>query len=298
MKKVLVTGASGFIGYRTVKSLLNKGYEVHAIAMNGVAIDKSIRWYNTNLLNKEEVFNLLKEIQPEAIIHFAWYTVPGKYNNSNENLLWLQASIELLKVFKEFNGKRFIFAGTCAQYDLAHGFMDEKITPSKPNSLYGICKHSFENVALEYCNKNHLSFVSGRIFYLYGERECEDRVIPYVINKLMDNEIAYCSHGNQIRDFMYIEDIANAFVEILHSNAEGIVNVGSGKPVRLKDIFFEIGRQLNKPELIHLGDVNSSFNEPIMIVANNNRLKTETNWIQRYSLHKGIEKTISWWKKG
>ncbi len=298
LKKVLVTGASGFIGYKTLKFLKDKNYEVHALTTRDVNFSNNdnIIWHKVDLLNNHSIEKIMALVQPIYILHFAWYVIPGKYNDSQENLVWIQSSIELLKKFKEYGGKRFIFAGTCFQYDLNYGFMSENLTPSKPNSLYGICKKSFENIAYEYCYKNNISFASGRIFYLYGERENKNRIIPYVINSLLDGKVANCSEGDQIRDFMYADDVANAFVEILDSNIEGVVNIGSGQPLKLKDILLKIGEKLNRKELINLGAIKAVSNEPIMIVSNNNRLKNETRWIQHYSLDEGLEKTIDWWK--
>lgn len=299
MKKILVTGANGFIGSKTLKLLLNKNCEIHATTRQEVNKLKndSIKWHRVNLLNIDEIDKLLKIVQPTDILHLGWYTSPGKYNEAEENLYWVQSSIELLKKFKMCGGKRFVFAGTCFQYELNYGYLSEYTTPSKPNSLYGICKYSFESMASKFCCKNGLSFASGRIFYLYGEKENGCRVIPYVINSLLNNEIAKCSTGDQIRDFMHVEDVASAFVQILYSNIEGVINVGSGEPVKLREVLTKIGKKLNKVELIHFGDIETSFDEPAVIVANNNILKTKVNWMQHYDLDAGIEKTIEWWKK-
>lgn len=295
MKKILVTGASGFIGRKILKLLVNGGYEVHAVSRNIFNCNK-VKWHSANLLDKYEADALIKKIEPECIFHFAWYVIPGKYNNFERNILWLQASIEILKSFKEAGGKKFIFAGTCAEYGKSYGLMNEENTPSNPESIYGICKLSFEKIALEYCHQVAMKFVSGRIFYLYGENENENRVIPYVINKLLKNEIALCSNGNQIRDFMYVDDVVGAFYGVLENNVEGIVNIGSGQAIRLRDILMSIGEKLGKTELIHLGGIKANVNEPPVIVADNQKLIIEANWKQQYNLDQGIDRVINWWK--
>lgn len=298
MKKVLVTGATGFIGINTLSNLNRNGYEVHAVTFksnNDIHKSNGVIWHHCDLLKTLEIKKLFKDIQPDEMLHLAWYAIPGKYTNSEENLLWVQSSIEILINFKINGGKRFIFAGTCAEYDLSYGYLDEKSTISKPNSLYGICKLSFENIAQKYCSNNGISFASGRIFYLYGDRENPNRIIPYVINCLINNQIAHCSHGNQIRDFLNVKDVALAFAEILQSHVEGIINVGSGQPVRLKDVLLKIGEKFNKKDLIHFGDIETSLDEPEMIVSNNKKLKNETKWVETFDLDSGLNQAIDWW---
>lgn len=300
MNKVLITGATGFIGINTL-SILNKiGYEVHAVTskMNDNSkYDTDVIWHQCDLLNVLEIKTLFNDVKPDEILHFAWYAVPGKYAETEENLLWVKASMEILKNFKINGGKRFIFAGTCAQYDLNYGYLDEGRTPSNPSSLYGVCKLSFENIAQKYCSNNGISFASGRIFYLYGERENSNRIIPYVINCLINNQIAHCSHGNQIRDFLNVKDVALAFVEILQSYVEGIINIGSGQPVKLKDVLLRIQEKLHKRDLIRFGDIDVSRNEPEMIVCNNKKLKNQTKWVQKFNLDNGLDEAINWWIK-
>jgi nucleoside-diphosphate-sugar epimerase len=297
MKRVVVTGASGFIGCQTLKLLNKSGYEVCAITSdikNKLTIE-GVHWEEINLLNKEDIKPILEKFNPTDFLHFAWDATPGKYTNSEENLKWVRASIDMLILFKNNGGKRFVFAGTCFEYDLKYGYLIENTTPTNPSSLYGTCKLSFENIAQKYCLNNDIKFITGRIFYLYGERENSRRVIPYVINCLLNNETAYCSHGNQVRDFLNVKDVASAFVEILKSDVEGVVNIGSGNAIKLREILLKIGEKLEKKQLINFGDENTPMNEPEMIVANINKLKNETNWVQKYDLNSGLDETINWW---
>lgn len=299
MKRILVTGATGFIGNTVCKLLLQKDFEVHAISSREIknTLNTDIYCHRADLLNFVEIKELISEVRPTHLMHFAWYAVPSKYANAEENLLWVQVSKEILENFKEFGGKRMVFAGTCFEYDLKYGYLKEDTTPSRPNTLYGICKYSFENIARDYCIKNELSFASGRIFYLYGEGESAKRIIPYVINNLLDNKVVRCSHGNQIRDFLNVYDVASAFIEIINSDLEGIVNIGSGKPIKLKEIILNIGKKIGKENLIHFGEIKSAENEPRMIVSDNTKLINNTNWTQKYDLDSGLDITIDWWRK-
>lgn len=299
LQKVMVTGAAGFIGSYTLERLLKEGFEVHAVSTkdNENKNNGDVIWHKVDLLNFEEVETCIKQIAPEAIIHFAWHTNPDNYVNDDQNITWLNASQFLLQQFCKYGGKRFIFAGTCFQYDLSYGYLTEDKTPLKSNSLYGICKNNFEQLAVEYCKLKNVSFASGRVFYLYGAQENKKRVVPYVVRSLLLGDVANCSHGNQIRDYLYVEDVANAFVEVLISNVEGAVNIGSGQPVELKTIFLSIAKMLEKEKLLKLGAIEAKGKEPNLIVANNDKLKQMTNWKAKYNLDEGLSCTIDWWKQ-
>lgn len=298
MKKVLLTGANGFIGNNVLEHLLQRDYEIHAVSSKNIMNNcNRANWHKVNLLDIKEIESMMTEIQPDLLIHLAWYAVPSKYINAEENLLWVQSSTELLKNFKRVSGKKFVFAGTCLEYDSSYEEYEEEITPSNPSTLYGICKYSFENMAREYCYINNLEFVSGRVFNLYGPREYKQRMIPYVINNLLSGEIANCTHGNQIRDYMHVFDVASAFVEIMECNINGVVNIGSGIPIKIKDLITMIGKKLNNNELIKFGSIEVRQDESPTIVANNNKLKMRTNWTKKYDIEIGLDETIEWWKK-
>lgn len=299
MKKVLLTGASGFIGRHAISSLLESGYEVHAVCNTSkpeIDEDTNLFWYKCNLLNLEEQKQLLAKIKPTHLLHFAWYAVHGKYWTSLENLRWVQASLELLMNFVENGGKRAVFAGTCAEYDWSYGYCSEGVTPIRPQTLYGTCKNSLQEILKHFSNQTKLSYAWGRIFFLYGPFEHPARLVPSVIRSLLKDEPAKCSHGNQIRDFLYVKDVASAFVSLLESNVEGPIDIASGQPVALHQIIHIIADKLKKQHLVKLGIIPVQTNDPPFLVADTRRLNQEVGWMPIYSLERGTDITIEWWR--
>lgn len=298
MKRVLITGASGFIGRHCLESLLKKGYEVHAVSskireMN----DQRIRWHVADLLDTKQISLLIEHVQPSHLLHFAWNVSPSSYRTSPENLRWAISSLELLRSFESNGGKRVVIAGTCFEYDETYGYCSEQTTPLKPTTLYGTYKHSLQIMLDAYAIQTGISASWGRIFYLFGPFEHQDRLIPSVIKSLLMSKCAYCSHGEQIRDFLYVKDVADAFISLLNSQVEGAVNVASGRPVALREIIQKIADRLNRPDLIQLGAVPVSPNEPPLLIADVRRLNNEVGWKPKYSLDQGLDETISWWTK-
>ena len=296
MKRVLVTGATGFIGHFTLPLLLEKGYEVHAVSSQPVAESKpGCFWHNTNLLDTEQASDLLTRISPTHMLHLAWYTEPGKYWTSPANIQWVQSSLNLLNSFQQNGGQRIVFAGTCAEYDWNYSLYSEYATPTSPSTLYGSSKHALQLIVNSFSRDTEISSAWGRIFYVFGPGERPERLIPFVIKSLLKKKVAPCSKGDQIRDFLYVEDMASAFVSLLDSNIEGVINMGSGDPISLAEIVHSIAKKLNGEDLAQLGKVPTAKNDPPRIVADINRLKKEVNWQPHHSLDEGLNKTIHWW---
>lgn len=300
MKRLLITGATGFIGRHCLPLLTTDGYEVHAVAQTSSLADfdaNQVNWHRVDLLDQFQVQGLVAHVHPTHLLHFAWYTTPGKYWTSPENVRWVQASLALLQAFAENGGQRVVMSGTCAEYDWKYGYCSEQTTPLVPATLYGICKHSVQMIMRTYAEQRGLSSAWGRIFFLYGPYEHPDRLVASVIQSLLKKETARCSHGNQIRDFLHVHDVAAAFVALLSSHVTGAVNVASGQLVSLKDVIFRIADQLYSRDLVQLGDIPTSLTDPPLLVANTRRLNEEVGWRPTYDLDKGLSQTIEWWRK-
>lgn len=297
LMKVLVTGGSGFIGRRCIMQLVNKGYEVHAFSSSNRISTSEVKWYQVDLLDTMRVRTIVRDIKPSHLIHFAWFTKPGVYWNSSENLKWVQASFSLIQAFAEYNGKRFLAAGTCAEYDWSHELCNEFETPCRPSTLYGAAKLSTSLLLDAWSKDVGLSCAWGRIFSLYGPQEDLSRVVGYVTSSLLCDEPALCTQGEQVRDFMYVEDVAAGFVALLESEITGAINIASGKGISLKSLILEIAHRLGKQDLVRFGAVPSRLDEPTKLIADVSRLKKELNFKPNFSLEMGIELVIEDMKK-
>jgi len=298
MKTVLLTGATGFIGRHCLGPLVSAGYDVHAVSSKKASFKASgVHWHQADLLDPRETKDLMQHVRPTHLLHLAWNVTPGKYWESEQNLLWLQASIELLRLFARRGGQRVVMAGTCAEYDWREGACNESTTALVPSTLYGACKHSLQVVASAFTRQNKIPLAWGRIFFVFGPHEHSNRLVSSVIRALLAGEVANCSHGQQRRDFSFVTDVAEAFVALLDSQVCGPVNIASGQAVEVKDIVLLIANRLDRVHLVRLGAVPASESEPPSIVADVTRLSEEVGWCPRYTLSEALDKAIAWWEE-
>jgi nucleoside-diphosphate-sugar epimerase len=298
MKKILVTGASGFIGRHALAPLLQAGHEVHAVSFKEKPENETnIKWHQADLKKPTQTQDLIEKIQPTHLLHFAWCAEPGKFWTDPENTQWVEASINLVKFFHAQGGKRVVISGSCAEYNWNKSIYSEKATPEKPATLYGQCKQELQIKAASFCHEVGLSLCWGRIFFVYGPYEHPARLVSSTVRSLLNNQPAECSHGEQKRDLLFVEDVASGFVSILENEIAGIVNIGSGEGVALKDVIKTIGDKIGRSNLIRMGALPSPANEPPILVADTKRLTEEIGWTPSFDINTGLERTIQWWKK-
>ncbi len=297
MKRVLVTGATGFIGRHCLPLLLKEGYEVHAAEISDKHVTcAGVNWHQVDLLNFKNMDKLISSIKPTHLLHLAWYTEHKTYWTTLKNHDWVSASLALIKSFRNYGGKRAVVAGTCAEYDWGYGICSEDTTPLNPATLYGICKDEFRQKLEIFSKENGFSAAWARIFFAYGPAEHPSRLVSSVIASLLEERPVLCSAGDQKRDFLYVEDIASAFVSILESNFEGAINIGSGIPISVKEVINIIADKIGRSDLIEFGKVPISPNEPPLLIADTSKIREIVRWSARYDLKQGLDKTICWWR--
>ena len=292
-----MTGAGGFVGRHCLPLLAGAGREVHAVGRRLPSRPAAgVHWHAVDLLDARQTSALVARVRPSDLLHLAWYVAPGDYRTSEENLRWVGASLDLLRAFADAGGRRVVAAGSSLEYDWGYGRCSEGLTPLLPATLYGACKHSVQVALSAFARESGLSAAWGRIFFLFGPHEARARFVPSVVNSLLRGEEALCSHGRQIRDFMYVKDVAAALVALLQSGATGPVNVASGRPRRLAEIVRAAGDAARRPDLIRLGAVPAPEGEPAVLIADVTRLREEVGWSPAYDLARALGETVDWWR--
>lgn len=299
MKSVLLTGARGFVGTHCMEALLARDFKIHAVSSRGRYNNypRHVEWHHADLHNAEHLLRLMVEVKPEYLLHLAWDVSHGVYWSSLENLRWVKTSLTLLQAFIDAGGRRAVMAGSCAEYDWSYGYCTEGKTPLNPSTLYGSCKDALRSIHVAAGREAKISSAWARLFFLYGPREHSERLVPAVIGSLLKKEAVLCTHGEQIRDYLYVKDAGEALAALLDSDVEGSVNVASGKPIVLKDLIMTAAETVGRPELVQLGALAAAEDDPPLLLANTRRLNEEVDWMPGYSLQRGLEETVEWWRK-
>jgi nucleoside-diphosphate-sugar epimerase len=297
VSRVLVTGSSGFIGARVLDPLLEAGHEVHAISRRGGRpnCDQVIS-HRTDLTDAAATESAIRRIEADSLIHLAWYVEHGRYWRSPENFTWIEATLRLLRSFAEAGGRRAVLAGTCAEYEWSRERYDERSSPLVPATLYGVAKHATHLVAERFATDVDLELAWGRIFMPYGPDEPDERLVPSVVRALLRGREAPVSDGRQARDFIYVDDVARAFVAILDSHVGGAINVGSGRRSTIGEMVTLLAEEIGRPELVRWGALPSRPGEPSELIADVGRLREEVGFIPRVDLADGVRRTVSWWR--
>jgi nucleoside-diphosphate-sugar epimerase len=290
--RILITGACGFVGSALFcAAKQHDKFEVYGISYS----QKKEGMVCCDLFNALEMRHMMKSIKPDILVHCAWYVKPQDYLYSSINLNWVKAGIDLYRCFYDNGGKRAVFLGSCFEYGIYNTRLHEA-APLAPQNLYASAKAGLGQMLIKQAELDKVSFAWARLFYLYGQRENRIRVIPYIINELLDGRVAQCSHGRQRRDYLFIEDAAAALLAVARSSESGAFNIGSGHPVTLNEIFYGLEKILNGEIVRKEHSLGMRIVEPDQIVANNDRL-CSLGWRPKFSLESGLFKTVEWWKQ-
>lgn len=296
MSRVLITGAAGFIGRHCLERLQSRGHEVHATTSRAQPPQtEGACWHRCDLLDPRQCSSLLAEVLPDRLLHLAWYVNPADYKTSPENRRWAKAGEHLIREFAEKGGSRVVVSGTCFEYEAGSEPANESRTPLRPVTPYAEAKLALYRRLPEILPTT--SWAWARVFYLYGPFEAPSRLVAYVVRSLLQGQPALCSSGEQVRDFLYVDDVASALVALLESDVGNAVNIGSGRPTSIRMLLQALGEKLNQTELIRFGAIASPPQDPAFLVADVCRLQQEVGWRPQFDLSSGLDRTIAWWRQ-
>jgi nucleoside-diphosphate-sugar epimerase len=280
--KVLVTGASGFIGRYVLVQLEKYGITPVVIGRSCPTGFKG-EFIEADLLRAGDCKDLIQRAGASHLVHLAWYAEHGEYWTSPLNLRWADASVRLVEAFCAAGGQKVVTAGTCAEYDWSFGYCREDDTPLNPASMYGATKDATRRLIAAVCRSHRVALAWGRIFLPYGRGEDARRLVPSLIEVFRGKRLPFGVNANAYRDFLHADDVASGFIRLLLSDAEGNYNISSGRPTQIADIVRLIANAFHGDPGMVLALSTERPGEPEVLFGDNGKLKA-LGWHSGHSM--------------
>lgn len=294
--RILLTGASGFVGHHALSSLSAAGAEVHAVSRQRQSPDMGVRWHLADLLKPGTPAKLVDEVRPDCVLHLAWTVEHGVFWTDPTNLEWSAATLSLAAAATKAGVRRFVGVGTCYEYEWPeNASCDERRTPLASHTLYDTSKDACRRTMEVHFAAAKMSFAWARLFFLYGPAEGPDRLVSSIARNLVAEKPAACSRGRAVRDFMDVRDAGAALAAIALSDVEGAINVGTGQGYPVSAVASSLGELAGRPDLVRIGDLPDRIGEPPFIVASVERLNREVGFETSRSLKEGLADALAFW---
>lgn len=285
--KVLLTGATGFLGRYVQTSLAAQGIETVAVGRR--LADPA---WSVDLLNPAEIEPIVARAEATHLLHLAWYVEPGEYGRSPLNLRWVETTTRLVDAFCRHGGKKVIVAGTAAEYADSDLPSREDAAPLLPATFYGVAKDATRRLVAATCAHYGAAWVWGRIYLPFGAGEDPQRLTPSLIAALTGKRAPFGVNGSAHRDFIHASDAATALVTLMRGEAQGVYNVCSGQTVQIAALVKELADLLGADPAAILNLTTARPGEPAVVAGDNKKLR-DLGWAPAFSLPVGLEKTLT-----
>ena len=296
--KLLITGASGFLGAAVARAALAEGHEVTGIGRHPspprlADILETLVYHRLDLGEAEALEALCGSVKPDAVIHCAWDGVSGKGRTSLAQLANVDGVCRLAKAAADAGAAKFIGIGSQAEYGRVDRRIDENELP-RPATLYGAAKLAACHLAGQLAAQGGMDFAWLRLFAIYGPGDNGNWLIPSLIAEMRAGRRPRTSPGTQKWDYLYIDDAARGVLAASATpRATGIFNLASGRPVAVRTIVEHL-RDLMAPHLdLVFGGIAFGKAQIMHLEGDPARLCAHTGWSPKVDLEEGLARTVS-----
>ncbi|MFX1494127.1 MAG: NAD-dependent epimerase/dehydratase family protein [Promethearchaeota archaeon] len=303
-KEILVTGGTGFIGSAIVNKLINLNCKVNIISLPDDFIwriekKEKCNFFYVNLLNYNETLKSINAINPEIIFHLAGIVTPETDINTIQKAFSMnfEATKNLILSLNDLDYDLLINTGTGNEYggNISPFKETERENPITPYSASKIAGTYFCEMIATVYNK---PIITVRPFLTYGPKQLAKFFVPWLIYSAIESKEISLTPCQQTRDFIYIDDIADAYV-LLAENVnkvkdKGIFNIGSGKETKLIEIVNIIKSRFNNTK-IRIGEQPYRKGESMRFYSSIEKITELIGWAPKWTIEEGINRTIDWW---
>ena len=303
-EKVFITGATGFIGSNLTRRYLEQGAEVF-INLRKTSdtwrikdILSEVNSVPVDITDYEKLREVIKNVRPDIIFHTATYGGSAEQKITERIIETnITGTVNLVRSCRDTGVRLLVNTGTSSEYGMKNSAMKET-SLLEPVNEYGVAKAAATLFCQTYAVMDKLPIVTLRLFSPYGRYEQKSRLVPSVILAALQKINPKISSHQFVRDFIYIDDILNAYeaATILKNPSGKIFNIGSGQQHSVGDIVEIIIGHLGNEVTVEVGAPQAWMNEPKVWQADIHKAKTELSWAPKYSLDDGLAATIDWFK--
>lgn len=305
-KKVLITGATGFVGTSLVRRFLTEGSRV-AVSVRRESdrwrikdVLKDVSIHTVDLTQASLVRKAVARIRPEIIIHTAVYG--GYVYQQDIKKIFdvnMMGTVYLLNACKERGFSFFLNTGSSSEYGLKNHPIKECEAP-EPVTGYGVSKAASTLYCQSVARKDRLPIATLRLFSPYGYFEDPSRLVPDAVVSCLRKKTVKLSSPHNVRDFIFIEDVVDAYVKAIEKNniiSGEVLNIGSGRQHSVGEIVKNIVDLTGAEVKLEWNKIHNPRLEPLRWQADISKAKRLLGWAPRHNLRQGLEKTIRWFAK-
>jgi dTDP-6-deoxy-L-talose 4-dehydrogenase (NAD+) len=270
MKRILLTGATGFVGYQVAQQLLEKGHDLTCVIRAGS--QNRLDGLPVETVTTKDLFSETPKwwqrtcAGMDTVIHLAWYAEPGNYLSSERNLDCLSGTLSLARGASQAGIRRLVGVGTCFEYDLREGHVSVD-TPLAPKTIYAATKAAAGTTLSVFLLQAGVEFLWARLFYLYGPREDPRRLVPYLHSCLETGKVAELGSGTAVKDYMDVRDAASILVDDALSFRQGATNISSGIGISIRALAEQIADDYGRRDLLRFGAREDNPSDPPIVVG-------------------------------
>lgn len=285
--KILLTGASGYLGRHVLAHLRQQGIDVVVLGRSLPVGFDDVPLVHCDLLDGPHLAQAVQQAGATHLLHLAWTTEYGVYWTSPLNFRWADATLRLLQAFADSGGRHAAIAGTCAEYDWAQGTLVENVSPYAPATLYGVAKDATRRMATALCAQRGVSLAWGHIFFPFGPGEAPQRMLPSLVRVFQGQAAPFGVNIAAYRGMLPVADAASALATLLVQGCQGNFNICSGQPALIGDVVKTLARLCAADPGPVLALASARAGDPPVLVGDTTRLRA-TGWRPQSTLEQGL----------